>query len=125
LRAARRGAGAQPLGHAVVRALVGEDDGGDRAGRGDERDALGPRGLEHVQTAGPRRPVDVRFAPDGNTLYVVDIGAITVLPTMVPTAMPFPGTGVVWRITREGGGGGPPANLSPLSGRGQPSTRPR
>ncbi len=26
---------------------------------------LGPKGMEYVQTAGPKRPVDVRFSPEG------------------------------------------------------------
>ncbi len=65
-------------------------------------DTLGPRYLEHVVTPGPKRPVDVRFARDGNALYVADIGAIMVYPSATPTAHPYPGSGVIWRITREG-----------------------
>lgn len=33
--------------------------------------AEGPQGMEHVATSGPKRPVDVRFSPDGDGLYVV------------------------------------------------------
>ena len=67
------------------------------------QDALGPKGMEYVATAGPRRPVGVRFAPDGS-LYVVDVGAMAIVPTATgPVPRPFPGTGVVWRITREAG----------------------
>jgi glucose/arabinose dehydrogenase/uncharacterized membrane protein len=67
-----------------------------------KKSALGPKGMEYVATAGPRRPVDVRFSPDGNTLYVVDIGAMAIIPTAAgPVPRPFPRTGVVWRITRE------------------------
>jgi glucose/arabinose dehydrogenase len=74
----------------------------------------GPEGLEHVVTAGPRRPVDVRFSPDGNTMYVVDIGVIHGdLAAAGPFPIPIPGTGVIWRITKDGTtAGGPPANLS-------------
>src|SRR5205823_5913049 len=28
-------------------------------------EALGPKGFEYVATAGPKRPVDVKFSPDG------------------------------------------------------------
>lgn len=64
--------------------------------------ALGPKGMEYVATAGLRRPVDVRFSPDGNTLYVVDIGAMAIIPTAAgPAPRPFPRTGTIWRITRE------------------------
>lgn len=63
---------------------------------------LGPKDMEYVQTAGPKRPIDVRFSPDGESLYVVDIGAVAILPTAVgPMPRPFPRTGIVWRITRD------------------------
>jgi glucose/arabinose dehydrogenase len=66
------------------------------------KDARGPKGMEFVATAGPRRPVDVQFEPDGS-LYVVDVGAMAIVPTAVgPVPRPFPGTGVVWRISRVG-----------------------
>ena len=72
-------------------------------------EALGPKGFEYVATAGPKRPVDVKFAPDGNSLYVVDFGAMTTVPTAVgPSPLPFPGTGVVWRITPVARPGCPP-----------------
>lgn len=93
------GAHQQPRGFQVVRVDV-------NAGRVEpffraKRSALGPRNLEYTVTAGPRRPVDVRFARDGREMYVVDIGAITVMPTIVPSVQPHPGTGVIWRIVRE------------------------
>ncbi len=80
-----------------------------------------PESLSNVRfNGGIRRPVDVTFSPDGKTLYVVDIGAIEVLPTRVPTIEAKPGTGVVWRIVPEGVEPmGPPANLSVLPGRGR------
>ena len=76
--------------------------------------ALGPAGLEHVSTAGPRRPVEAKFSRDGNALYVVDIGVIHGdLAAAGPFPMPVPGTGVIWRITKEGtAAAGPPANLT-------------
>ena len=64
--------------------------------------ALGPKDLEYVTTAGPKRPVGVRFSPRGDALYVVDIGAVMFIPSGTgPTPRPYPGSGVVWRITRE------------------------
>jgi glucose/arabinose dehydrogenase len=62
----------------------------------------GPQGLEYVATAGPRRPVEAKFSPDGNTLYVVDIGVIGFeLAGAGPFPMPVPGTGVIWKITKD------------------------
>jgi glucose/arabinose dehydrogenase len=65
--------------------------------------ALGPAGpWQFVLTPGPKRPVDVRFSPSGDALYVVDIGGLVALPAGAgPMARPFPKTGVVWRITRQ------------------------
>ncbi len=64
--------------------------------------ALGEGDLQYVTTAGPKRPVDVRFY--GDALYVVDIGAVVFTQSGVgPSPRPFPGSGVVWRITHEGG----------------------
>ncbi len=63
--------------------------------------ALGPKDMEYVLTAGPKRPVDVKFSPAGDALYVVDIGAVAFVTSGTgPTPRPFPGSGVVWRITR-------------------------
>jgi hypothetical protein len=62
-------------------------------------EAQGPPGQESVVTAGPKRGVDVRFSPQGDALYVADVGALTVVPTAIgPMPRPFPGTGVIWRI---------------------------
>lgn len=65
------------------------------------RDALGPRDMEYTVTAGPKRPVDVAFSPSGDALYVVDMGALAVLPTPSPTIQPFPTTGTIWRIVPD------------------------
>ncbi|MBJ6118144.1 PQQ-dependent sugar dehydrogenase [Pontibacter sp. BT310] len=81
--------------------------------------APGPEGLESVVTPGPRHPVEGRFSPDGQTLYVVDIGVIHGdVAGAGPFPLPVPGTGVIWRITKAGAtSAGPPANLSPLPAR--------
>jgi glucose/arabinose dehydrogenase len=57
-----------------------------------------------VGGGGLERPVAVRFDPAGTSLYVVDFGVMT-----VSEGRPWPRreTGVVWRITRETGGGAP------------------
>lgn len=49
-------------------------------------------------TAGPRRLMDVHFAPKGDALYVVDFGTLVVKNGQ---AVPAPGTGVVWRIVPD------------------------
>jgi glucose/arabinose dehydrogenase len=75
----------------------------------------GPAGQEHVATAGPRHPVEAKFSPDGNVLYVVDIGVIGfALAGAGPFPTPAPGTGVIWRITKEGSSPAGPVNLSPM-----------
>lgn len=67
-----------------------------------QESALGPKGMEYVATAGPRRPVDVHFSTDGTALYVVDVGAMAIVPTATgPAPRPFPRTGVIWRITHN------------------------
>jgi glucose/arabinose dehydrogenase len=56
--------------------------------------------MEYVATAGPKRPVDVRFSRDGESLYVVDFGAMAVIKTAIgPVPRPFPNTGAIWRIS--------------------------
>lgn len=67
-------------------------------------DALGPKGREYVATAGPKRLIDVRFSPDGESLYVVDLGPLEFTgPEGKKTPRPYPGEGVVWKIGRSGG----------------------
>jgi glucose/arabinose dehydrogenase len=72
--------------------------------------------VEKGTTPGPRRPVEARFSSDGESLYIVDIGAIGFdLAGAGPFPVPAPGTGVIWRITKQGvNPSGPPANLSPM-----------
>jgi glucose/arabinose dehydrogenase len=78
--------------------------------------APGPPGMEHVLTTGPRRPVEAKFSPDGTTLYIVDVGVFhAALAAAGPFPHPVPGTGVIWRITREGTtASGPPGNISAM-----------
>jgi glucose/arabinose dehydrogenase len=78
--------------------------------------AQGTQGKEFMATPGPRHPVQAKFSPDGNALYIVDIGAIGfTLAGAGPFPVPSPGTGVIWRITKEGMTvSGPPANLSAM-----------
>lgn len=58
----------------------------------------GQTGKDESISAGPRRLVDVVFSQDGQAMYVVDFGAMVV----EEQPKPFPGSGVVWRITRVG-----------------------
>lgn len=85
-------------------------------------ESLGPKGYAYAATPGPKRPVDVRFSPDGETLYVVDFGAFAGFPAGAGTSIrTFPGSGAIWRITREGSRPPQPrANLSALPGSGEP-----
>jgi glucose/arabinose dehydrogenase len=63
------------------------------------KDALGPKGFEYVATAGPRRPIAVRFAPRGEAMFVLDFGPIAMLPSALGASpKPFPNTGTVWVI---------------------------
>jgi glucose/arabinose dehydrogenase len=87
-------------------------------------ETLGARNTEYVTTPGPKRPVDVRFSKAENAMYVVDIGAIMVYPTATPLPHPFPGSGVIWRITKEGSQPKVPANISLLPGGAQPRLTP-
>ena len=55
----------------------------------------------HPGTGGLERPVDCKFSPDGKSLYVLDFG---VNNAMRETVTVFGHTGVLWRVTRKGGG---------------------
>jgi glucose/arabinose dehydrogenase len=78
--------------------------------------SVGPSISQIGTTSGPRHPVEAKFSPDGEALYVVDIGVIGFeVGGAGPFPQPVPGTGVIWRITKEGASpAGPPANLSPM-----------
>lgn len=102
----------EPSGHMVVRI----DPSTQEAEPFFSNKSLGPEGMEYVTTSGPRRPIEAKFSPDGDALYIVDIGVIYGTPAAAgPFPMPRPGTGVIWRITREETNSlAPPANLSPM-----------
>jgi glucose/arabinose dehydrogenase len=82
-----------PVGYKVVRVDVDrgvvEEFAVNRAGQG-PASKVGGDGLE--------RPIAVRFGPDGQELWVVDFGVVT---SSDEGHMPQPGTGVLWRITKE------------------------
>jgi len=93
------GHGQRPAGYQVVRVdpMTGETSWFFRA----RAETLGGPSMEYVITPGPKRPVDVRFSREGDALYVADLGAIMVCPSVRPTPHPFPGSGVIWRISRD------------------------
>lgn len=71
--------------------------------------------LEKGTTAGPRRPVEAKFSPDGEALYIADIGVLGFdVAGAGPFPTPVPGTGVIWRITKQGYQPTTPGNLSPI-----------
>ncbi len=78
--------------------------------------STGASGKEFLATAGPRHPVEAKFSPDGESLYVLDIGVIGFsLAGAGPFPTPAPGTGVIWRISKQGNNeAGLPVNLSPI-----------
>ncbi|MGA2229392.1 MAG: glucose dehydrogenase [Tepidisphaeraceae bacterium] len=52
-------------------------------------------------SAGIERPIAARFDPSGDALYIVDFGIVTVGDDL--QLQRHPGTGVLWKITREPG----------------------
>ena len=82
-----------PVGYKVVRidpeTGTVHDFAANRGGTNGPASWLGTRGLE--------RPIAARFSPDGEALWVVDFGVMTMRGG---TYGPRPGTGVLWKITR-------------------------
>lgn len=82
-----------PVGFKVVRVNprtgVIHDFAANRGSKNGPASWIGGGGLE--------RPVDARFAPDGEALYIVDFGVMKVSEREV---VPVPRTGVLWRIAR-------------------------
>jgi len=93
------GNGNRPVGYQVVRIdpITGETIPFFRA----RSQTLGGPSMEYVSTPGPKRPVDVRFSREADALYVADLGAVMVYPSVTPAPRPFAGSGVIWRISRE------------------------
>lgn len=93
----KTGKSLHPVGFRVVRVDVAsggiEDFAVNKGPEGGPASKIGKSGLE--------RPVAVRFDPSGNALYVVDFGVM-----LVDAKGPKPQerTGVLWKITRQGGG---------------------
>lgn len=80
-------------------------------GSGHSENATGGHGggKGESMTAGPRRPMDVRFSPGGDALYIADFGTMVV----EDRPRPVPGTGVIWRVVSEAAKpAGPPVGLS-------------
>ena len=48
---------------------------------------------------GLERPVSVKFDPSGKSLYIADFG---IMKTTEKGPEPQTGTGVIWKITKEG-----------------------
>lgn len=60
----------------------------------------GPGPASKLGTGGLERPISLRFSPDGNSLYVVDFGVMTVSKH---GPKPRKHTGSIWRIWKEEG----------------------
>ncbi|MFH5802804.1 PQQ-dependent sugar dehydrogenase [Alienimonas sp. DA493] len=65
-------------------------------GHGESGHGEGGHGQEPGGSAGPRRPMDVRFTADGSAMYVADFG---LMPVDKNGPHAKPGTGVIWKIT--------------------------
>lgn len=52
----------------------------------------------HPGSGGIERPLDCKFHPDGQSLYVLDFGVTHVAPTHV---VAYARTGMLWRVTRK------------------------
>jgi glucose/arabinose dehydrogenase len=83
----------EPVGFKVVRVDVARGVSEDFAVN---RKGLGP--ASRLGTGGLERPVSLRFAPDGKSLYVVDFGVMTVSEDG-PRAIRR--SGILWRIWKE------------------------
>ncbi|AFZ68004.1 PQQ-dependent sugar dehydrogenase [Deinococcus peraridilitoris] len=84
-----------PVGYKIVRVNVESGRVEDFAvNRGDTN---GP--ASKIGGGGFERPLDARFNPAGDALYIVDFGIMT---TTEKGPVPRPGTGVLWRVVREG-----------------------
>jgi glucose/arabinose dehydrogenase len=96
-----------PTGFKVVR--VDPTNGREYEFLANRGDKVGP--ASWLGTHGLERPIAARFDPSGTALYVVDFGVVLQEPLQRPHA----GTGVLWRVTREGA---PPPPTSRPAGSG-------
>jgi glucose/arabinose dehydrogenase len=53
----------------------------------------------HPGNGGLERPVDVKFSPDGQSMYVLDFGLHAITKRYI---WAYGHTGVLWRVTRQG-----------------------
>jgi glucose/arabinose dehydrogenase len=85
----------RPVGFKIVRVNTGngviQDFAANKGKRNGPASWLGKGGLE--------RPLSVKFDPSGKALYVVDFG---IMKTTEKGPQPQTGTGVIWKITKEG-----------------------
>jgi hypothetical protein len=93
-----------PFASGGVRLRAGHDVARVELGSGAVHDFLNAIPPEVVDDSDPHvvdafRPVDARFDRTGGSLYVVDFGAVEL--TMRDSRV-RPGSGALWRITREG-----------------------
>ncbi|MEC9483714.1 MAG: hypothetical protein UMU75_10425 [Halomonas sp.] len=84
----------EPVGYKVVRVDVDSGVIHDFAVNPGESNAP----ASYLNTGGLERPLDVQFDPSGTALYIADFGIMT---TRNGSIEPRPGTGVIWRVTRE------------------------
>jgi hypothetical protein len=85
----------RPVGFKIVRVNISDgvirDFAVNKGKRNGPASWLGKGGLE--------RPVAARFDPSGKSLYIVDFG---IMKTTSKGPQPQTGTGVIWKITKEG-----------------------
>lgn len=82
-----------PVGYKVVMVDVNTGTVQDFA---TNKGGIGP--ASSLQTGGLERPVDVEFSPDGRSLFIVDFGIMSMVPT---GPLPEKQSGVVWKITKR------------------------
>jgi hypothetical protein len=85
----------RPVGFKIVRVNVADGIIRDFAANKGKRN--GP--ASWLNEGGLERPVAARFDPPGKALYVVDFG---IMKTTEQGPQPQTGTGVIWKITKEG-----------------------
>jgi glucose/arabinose dehydrogenase len=99
-----------PVGFQVVR--VSRTTGAVQPFAANRGKRIAPASKEH--RGGLERPISVRFDPKGESLYVVDFGVMTMRGDK---PYPYPGTGVLWRITKN-------QNVAPTPSAAEPATQP-